>query len=128
MAPRLTDRQRLDRSVRERDLQAVFMDAARLLGWHAMHISDSRRITNRGGRTEVVGDSDCKGWPDLFLAHPPSGRLMAVEVKVEDPNRGKVSPEQQVWLDALAACGVEAFVLRPSGLDAAIARLRRQAA
>lgn len=123
MAPRLSNQQRLDRAVPERDLMDQFIDAARLLGWKAMHISDSRRVVNRGGRTQVVGDSECKGWPDVFLAHPSTGRLLAVEVKRE---LGKVTPDQDEWLRALTACGVETMVLRPSGWDAAVARLRRQ--
>ncbi len=125
MAPRLTNQQRLDRAVPERDLMAAFMDAARLLGWRPMHISDSRRMVNRAGRMELVGDSECKGWPDVFLAHPATGRLMAVEVKKE---LAKVTPEQEDWLGVLGACGVETLVLRPSGWDAAVAMLRRRLA
>lgn len=123
MATRLTDRQRLDRAVPERDLMTNFMDAAGLLGWKVMHISDSRRMVNRGGRVEIVGDADCKGWPDVFLCHPATGRVMAVEVKKET---GKLTDDQVDWLEALDDCSVETFVLRPSGWDAAIARLRRR--
>lgn len=104
---------------------AAFVDAAQLLGWRTMHVADSRRMVNHGGRMELVGDSGCKGWPDLFLAHPATGRLMAVEVKKE---LGKVTAEQDDWLGVLAACGVDVVVLRPSGWDEAIARLRRRVA
>lgn len=128
MAPRLTERQRQDRAVTERSLMEAFMKAARMMGWKVMHVSDSRRMVNRGGKMVLVGDAECKGWPDLFLAHKATGRIMAVEVKVEDPNRGKVTPEQADWLDVLRACGVETLVLRPSGLDRAVAMLRRRAA
>lgn len=121
MAARLTSKQRLDRAVREHDLMQNFIDAAVLLGWRTMHIADSRRMVRQGGQTALVGDSGCKGWPDVFLAHRRTGRLLAVEVKKELEHP---TPEQQEWLDDLAACGVETFVLRPSGWDVAVSRLR----
>lgn len=121
MAPRLTDRQRYERSLPERDLMASFMEAARLQGWRAMHVNDSRRMVTRGGHQVLVGDSDCKGWPDLFLAHPRSGRLLAVEVKKE---LGRLTEEQLSWLSDLGACDVETFVLRPSTYDEGLALLR----
>lgn len=126
MATRLTPEQVLNRSISETELQQEFVAAAMLLGWKVMHVSDSRRMVNHKGRYVLVGDSACKGWPDLFLAHPATGRLLAVEVKVEDPNRGKVTDDQQEWLDALSQCGVETFVLRPSLWSEGAALLKRR--
>lgn len=128
MAARLTARQKMDRSVSERDLMNSFMDAARLMGWDVMHVTDSRKMVNHGGKMVLVGDPDCKGWPDLFMAHARTGRLVAIEVKVEDPNRGRVTAEQEHWLKVLSACGVECMILRPSTWDECMARLRRRAA
>jgi hypothetical protein len=82
-------------------------------------------MVNSGGRLALVGDIECKGWPDLFLAHARTGRLLAVEVKKE---LGKPTPEQEQWLAVLSACGVESMILRPSGWDFAISRLRRRVA
>lgn len=121
MGRRLTARERLDRAIPEEQLRVDFAEAAGYLGWRFMHISDSRKVVRRDGKDIAVGDEECKGWPDLFLAHPRSGRLLAVEVKRE---LEKVTPEQQAWLDDLAACGVATFVLRPSTWDEGEALLR----
>lgn len=124
MATRLTPRQRLDRQISERELMENYMDAARTLGWKVMHVSDSRRMVNSGGRLIMVGDNECKGWPDLFLCHPRTGRLLAVEVKKEVGS--PVTDEQQEWLDVLGICGVETFVLRPSSWEDGASLLRRR--
>lgn len=82
------------------------MDLARLLGWRCYHPWLSARST--------------PGFPDLVLVRPP--RILFVELKTE---RGKVTPAQQAWLDALAACpGCEVDLWRPRDLDAAAATLR----
>lgn len=54
------------------------------------------------------------GWPDLVVM-APAGRtgVMFRELKKQ---RGKVTPAQQEWLDALAADGMNAAVWRPSDL------------
>lgn len=53
-------------------------------GWKIYHTHDSRRSH--------------PGWPDLALAR--NGRLLLIELKKQD---GKVTPDQQAWLDELAA-------------------------
>ncbi len=55
------------------------------------------------------------GFPDLVLVR--GSELIAAELKSE---RGRVTPAQQQWLDALSAAGVEVAVWRPSDLDGAI--------
>ena len=52
------------------------------------------------------------GWPDLVIKAPP-GRtgVMFRELKKQ---RGRVTPEQREWLDALTADGNDADVWRPS--------------
>ncbi len=53
------------------------------------------------------------GFPDCVLARPP--RLIFAELKSE---KGKVSPDQQLWLDILARCPrIEVYLWSPSGLE-----------
>ena len=54
------------------------------------------------------------GWPDLVIKAPAGRRgVMFRELKKQ---RGKVTPEQREWLDALTASGDDADVWRPSDL------------
>ena len=62
--------------------------------WH--HEVDSRRSK--------------RGFPDLVLV---GKRVIFVELKKQT---GRVSREQQEWLDSLEAAGQEAYVWRPSDL------------
>lgn len=83
----------------ERQLQDAVVTLAGYLGYLVFHPYDSRRST--------------PGWPDLVLCgqgRSGQGRCIVAELKRE---RGRVSPAQQGWLDALAAAGVETFVWRP---------------
>jgi hypothetical protein len=83
----------------EKAFQAQVLGIADLYGWLAYHTHDSRRSE--------------KGWPDLALAHPTARRFLVRELKTA---RGKVSPEQEAWLAALGAAGVDAGVWRPADL------------
>lgn len=95
----------------EADWQSLVVGVARLHGWMTWHTRDSR-------------GSD-PGWPDLVLARPATGEVIFVELKSE---RGKVTISQQGALDALAACGVETAVWRPSDEAAVMERLRKRRA
>lgn len=76
--------------------QRMVCDLAELRGWRWHHQHYSKRSP--------------AGWPDLVLVRGP--RLVAAELKSE---RGRVRPEQRVWLDALAVVpGVETYLWRPS--------------
>lgn len=70
--------------------EAAFQDEvlglARLYGWRAYHTHDSRR--------------SAPGFPDLVLVRPP--RLIFAELKTDT---GRVKPEQEAWLEALAEVG-----------------------
>ena len=75
----------------ERAFQRRIEQYARLRGWMAYSIPDSRRATERG-------------YPDLTLVHPggPPGprepRVAWAEMKTDD---GPIRPEQRAWLSAL---------------------------
>jgi hypothetical protein len=67
-------------------------------------------------RTTYAGD---RGFPDLMMVHPTRGGLF-VELKTD---LGKVTPEQQQWLDTLREAGFEAYCWRPAMLDIITMRL-----
>lgn len=79
----------------ERSLQESVRQLAKLTGWLYFH-----------GWTMLHSQP---GFPDTVLINPP--RLIVAELKVEgeDP-----TDEQEVWLANFRACGVEAYVWRPS--------------
>jgi hypothetical protein len=81
----------------EAELQAQVISLARWRGFLVYHTYDSRRSP--------------PGFPDLVLVRPPC--LYFVELKSE---RGKLSPDQELWLDTLAGAtnSPEVYVWRPS--------------
>lgn len=95
--------------MREKDFQDAVMELARYLGWRVLHFSDSRRQVRPG---VFVGDKDAAGWPDLFLVRE---RAIAMELKAE---KGKTTPKQEEWLDALDKAGIPTFVFRPADMPA----------
>lgn len=54
------------------------------------------------------------GFPDLVLANPEQKRVVYAELKRE---KGKVTPEQEEWLNTLEACGQEVWLWRPSDIE-----------
>lgn len=79
----------------EKSLQAQIVKAARLLGWLVYH---TWRSTH-----------SAPGFPDLVLVRPP--RLVFIELKTDT---GKVSPDQERWLEQLRQCpGAEVYLFRP---------------
>lgn len=80
----------------EAELQTNVRQVARLGGWLIYHTNDSRR-------------SD-KGFPDLVFVHPRTGRTVYAELKSA---KGRIRPEQQQWIDALARGGHDVHVWRP---------------
>jgi hypothetical protein len=84
-------------SMTETQLQNGVIFLAQKLGWLVYHTHDSRRSQ--------------AGYPDLHLVHVRSGRSIFRELKTA---KGRVSPDQQRWLDALTACGIDAQVWRPA--------------
>jgi hypothetical protein len=80
--------------VSEKAFQADVVKLATLAGWAVYHTFDSRRSQ--------------KGFPDLVLVRE---RVIVAELKAET---GKLTPEQDVWLDLFRVAKVSAFVWRPS--------------
>jgi VRR-NUC domain len=88
----------------EASFQQQVYDAARALGWHAYHTWDSRH--------------SAAGFPDLVLVRRPW--LIVAELKRDGEHP---SAAQQVWLDELAACGIETHVWHPADWPAIERRL-----
>lgn len=86
--------------------QQRVIDLARLRGWLWFHPYNSRRST--------------PGWPDLVLLR--DARLIFAELKTET---GRVTREQQRWLDALGHVPfVEVELWRPRDWDRVMESLR----
>jgi hypothetical protein len=93
-------------TVSERELTTYVRDVARLHGWRRYHAWLSKHSP--------------AGFPDEVLLRPP--RLVFAELKSE---RGRLSDEQEAWLEELRAVpGVEVFVWRPADMDAIASVLR----
>ena len=100
----------------EAQLQAAIIELAQRCGYRVAHF---RAAMNARGdwRTPVAADG--KGFPDLVAVHPTRGVLWR-ELKSA---KGRVSPEQQAWLDVLVAAGQDAGVWRPADwLDGTVDR------
>lgn len=99
----------------ERELQDAVVEAAGLLGYLAFHARPA--VSRKGWRTPVAYDG--AGFPDCVLVG--RGRVLWLEFKSD---RGRLSPEQQGWADALAAAGEEWVCVRPADwLSGAVNRL-----
>ena len=87
-------------AITEKHLQELVRKAALLLGYKFYHTWNSMRSP--------------KGFPDCVLAK--KGRLIFLELKSEN---GKVTVDQQAWLDILntIAISVEVRVVRPADFD-----------
>lgn len=83
----------------EADLQRTCEEMAKAYGWLVFHDRDSRRNN--------------PGFLDLFMVHPTQGRCLIRELKSE---KGRLRPEQIVWLDALRRSGLDVDVWRPEHL------------
>ena len=96
-------------AISERLFTEQVRKAAIVTGWKFYHTHNSM--------------FSAKGYPDICLAK--SGRLWFAELKTET---GKVSPEQQEWIDAINEVEtpfVRAIVLRPSDFDEFFEELKR---
>jgi len=86
--------------VTERDLREWIRDLCKLFGWK-MYFSWTSIHSPRG-------------FPDLVLANPEQKRVIFAELKTD---KGKLTPYQEEWLNALDACGAEVYVWRPGDIE-----------
>jgi len=89
------------------------------LGWLCHHIFEQgKRIKCPNCHQDIGGKTYArrtdKGFPDLMLVHPKSGRTLWAELKSE---KGKVSANQKVWLNALALQNEEVYLWYPHDTD-----------
>jgi len=104
-------------AISEKDFSRQVEDLLNLFGWQWCHFRPAR--TEHGWRTALSGH---QGFPDYIAVK--SSRLLIFELKTE---KGKVSPAQQEWLDALSNVGdkdVQVYLWRPSDLDTIVEALR----
>jgi hypothetical protein len=86
--------------VTEAAWQAQVEAWAKRAGWLGYHVRDSR--------------GSARGFPDCVFVRPQTSEIVFAELKTE---RGRVSPSQQVWIEALRACNQRVFVFRPADED-----------
>lgn len=89
----------------ENDLLKCVLDLAKVYGWRSYHARPA--MTAKGYRTPVQGDG--KGFPDLVLVR--TAELIAVELKSE---KGRLTDDQQAWIDTLWSSQTPAYIWRPS--------------
>lgn len=83
----------------EKELDGHVRNLAKMCGWLYYHTYRSKRSP--------------AGFPDCVLVKPP--RTIFAELKSDE---GKVSPEQQEWLEKLGACPQnEVYLWRPDDLQ-----------
>jgi len=95
-------------SMSEDDLLVTVLDMAKRMGVMTAHFRAAQSKTGRW-ITPVQGDG--KGFPDVVLVG--HGGLLFRELKSA---KGRLAPEQQLWLDALTTAGGDADVWRPADL------------
>ncbi len=97
-AQTITARERVARAMKEDELLTNVLELAKIKGWGAYHVRNSRAGV-------VQGDT---GFPDLVLVRK---RLLFVELKTE---LGVISPDQEKWAKWLRIAGHVVRYWRPS--------------
>jgi len=82
--------------ITEKDFATQVEDLLKLYGWKFYHVLEQRSYSKRTS----------KGFPDYVAVRPP--RLIFAELKSEE---GKLTPEQEEWLDLLRECQLGTIVL-----------------
>ena len=100
---------RLPAEMCEADFQQIVIDLAHAHGWAVRHVRKVR-VQRKGGSTywETAEAADGVGHPDLTLVRD---RVLFVELKTD---KGRLSPEQEVWRDRLRKAGAEWRLWRPN--------------
>lgn len=113
MSGRLTDVERRERALGEKDFQKLVTDLATTLGWSWAHF---RALQNRRGMWQVPVEGPLgPGWPDLVLLRVRDRRLVFAELKRE---LGHATAEQAATLAALEELGRDAFLMNRPFVEA----------
>jgi hypothetical protein len=114
----MTARDTVAKAMSEEELQGTIIEMAEALGWK-VHRARKSAIPGKDGTWRGTGP---KGWPDLFMVFPATGRALAVELKREGKSP---TAEQRDWLSALeSVAGISVHVYRPSDLlDGTVQRI-----
>lgn len=109
----------------EAELQANVIELARYTGWMVAHFRAARVGDPETGDQRWVTPvaADGKGFPDLVLVDARRGQILYRELKSP---KGRLSPHQQKWLDALTLAGADAGVWRPADWPLIEETLNRQ--
>ena len=108
---RLTDVERRERALSERDFQRQVTDLATALGWTWCHW---RPLRNGRGFWQVPVEGPLgEGWPDLTMVRERDQRFLVAELKreLEHPSAAQVAV-----LRSLERVGIRTNVWRPSDL------------
>lgn len=81
----------------EKQFQRAVLAFARDMGWAFAYHS-------------YFSDRSEAGYPDAHLLRPSRGESIMVEFKTM---KGKLTPAQEAWREALIACGVRYYLWRP---------------
>jgi VRR-NUC domain len=101
----------------ERELQAALIQVGKHHGWLCSHTFNTP-MTKGGWRAPAS-----TGFPDLIFVHPDGG-LIVMELKSRN---GHVRPEQERWINAFRASGIDALIVYPEQFRDAARLLRRTA-
>src|SRR5690348_4419552 len=93
----------------ERDFTAQIIQLARVFGWRVAHF---RPAMTKRGRWVTPVQGDGAGFPDLLLLR--ANRRIMAELKAA---KGKVTPEQELWLESAMRAEFEVYVWRPADID-----------
>ena len=93
----------------ERDFTSQVIQLARVFGWRTAHF---RAAMTQRGRWVTPVQGDGAGFPDLLLLRH-NRRIMA-ELKAA---KGKVTAEQELWLESAMRAGFESYLWRPADID-----------
>ncbi len=94
----------------EHDFTDAVLTMAKIRGWKRMHVRPGRVIRHGQEKYETPFKADGKGWPDLFLIHRKTGRIVVAELKSV---KGKPTPEQVEWLELFKLAGIHAAIWTP---------------